>query len=71
MVTATPTAMVKMDEDSYRAKDGSFSLKREHGFTPIGNPLNGQWVLRGANGEFLDFNQYRNDLAERHSLNLP
>jgi hypothetical protein len=41
-----------------------FTLARENGETPNGNPLNGRWVLRDANGTMLGFEQYRNDLME-------
>ncbi len=44
-------------------------LKREEGKTPNGNPMNNRWVLR-SNGELIDFDKCRNDIAERHSLRL-
>lgn len=48
-----------------------YVLKREHkGLTPNGNPLHGQWVLRNKMGDFLDIDTYRNDIAERHGLEL-
>lgn len=43
-------------------------LKSKHG-----NPLAGKWILREGI-EFIriiDFDQYSNDLAERHNLQLP
>jgi hypothetical protein len=48
---------------------GSLELRREGGKTPNGNPMNNRWVLR-SNGEFIDFDIYRNDIVERHSLRL-
>lgn len=45
-----------------------YTLKREYGKTPNGNDLNGRWVLRNPHGVFIDFDQYRNDLIERHKL---
>lgn len=45
------------------------SLQREHGQTPNGNSLSGRWVLRN-HGAFVDFDQYRNDLAERHNFEV-
>lgn len=45
-------------------------MKREYGVTPNGNPLNGRWVLRDKEGKWLDFNQYRSDLAEHNNLNF-
>lgn len=47
-----------------------FTLAREHGKTPNGNELNGRWVLRDAKGEWVDFDQYRHDLAARYDLEL-
>lgn len=50
--------------------DGSkYTMCREYGETPNGNPLHGEWVLR-CNGEFVDFDKYRYDLAERNGLEL-
>lgn len=57
----------RVAEDVFRAPDGR-SIQREAGLAPNGNPLNGRWVLRSAEGEFLDFDQYRHDLAERNDL---
>ena len=47
----------------------NMTLEREYGKTPNGNPMNGKWVLR-RNGEMIDFNQYRNDIAEHWNLEL-
>ena len=44
-------------------------MQREHdGTTPAGNPIGGRWVLRDADGVWIDLDQYRTDLAERNSL---
>ena len=43
-------------------------MQREYGETSVGNPLNGQWVLRSKEGEFIDFDQYRFDLMERNNI---
>jgi hypothetical protein len=53
----------------YRSKTG-YVLRRENGVTPNGNPIADRWVLRDGNGQMLDFDQYRNDLAERNNLYL-
>lgn len=45
-------------------------MQREYGKTPNGNDIDGRWVLRGADGEMIDFDQYRNDIADRYNLNL-
>jgi hypothetical protein len=47
-----------------------YTLRREYGKTPNGNDLNGSWVLRNPCGGFIDFDQYRNDLIERHKLTI-
>lgn len=57
----------QVNDSLFRADDGS-RMEREYGETPNGNPLGGRWVLRSADGEFLDFNQYRHDLAEHNGL---
>lgn len=57
------------DDERYESRDGVMVIAREYGETPNGNPLNGRWVLR-RNGEFVDFDKYRNDLAEHNNLEL-
>ena len=47
-----------------------FVMKRENGYTPNGNKLDGRWVLRNRKGEWIDFDKYRNELAERNGLQL-
>jgi hypothetical protein len=40
--------------------------KREYGNHPeSGMPLRGNWVVRAANGHFVDSDRYRNDLKTR------
>ena len=56
--------------ERYETDDEIHVVKREHGLTPNGNPLNGKWVYR-KNGEFIDYDQYRNDLFERLNLFYP
>jgi hypothetical protein len=68
-VNVESTALFHISDDEYRGEDGT-TLKREYGETPNGNPLNGRWVLRGPDGERIDFDQYRHDLASRYRLNL-
>ena len=57
------------DEDVYVSEDG-FRMAREQGLTPNGNPIGGRWVLRGPQGEWIDVDQYRHDLAPRHGFDL-
>lgn len=57
------------DDEKYASKEG-WILQREHGETPNGNDLNGQWVLRSPEGEMIDFNRYRNDMAGLHNFEL-
>ncbi len=60
--------------EEYRAEPNdegkSWSLKREYGKTPNGNPINGFWVLRDPDGKFIDYDQSRNDLEFRRNLKL-
>ncbi|MFN9474652.1 MAG: hypothetical protein ACK59X_24910 [Acidovorax sp.] len=51
----------------YLGSDGS-TARRETGSTPNGNPIAQRWVLRDANGVWIDFDQYRHDLFERHGF---
>ncbi len=53
----------------YHGSDGC-TLQREYGSTPNGNAMAGRWVLRDTNGTMIDFDQYRNDIAERNNLEL-
>lgn len=57
------------DNALYTGPDNQ-TIGREYGKTPNGNGLNGAWVLRGGNGEWLDFDRYINDLAERNDIKL-
>ena len=50
------------------SSDCGMLMQREYGETSVGNPLNGQWVLRSKEGEFIDFDQYRFDLMERNNI---
>lgn len=43
-------------------------MQREYGLTPNGNHLGGKWVLRGPEGQFIDFDKYRSDLMERNGF---
>jgi hypothetical protein len=66
-MSAAKITLIKIDEASFLASDGRV-MKRENGETPNGNPLGGRWVLRSPQGEFIDFDQYLHDLAERNDL---
>lgn len=48
----------------------NYELKREQGQTPNGNSMNNRWVLRDENGHLIDYDKYRNDIAERNNLQL-
>jgi hypothetical protein len=60
----------KATNEHYISKDKEFVIRRENGKTPNGNLLNNKWVLRNKDGKFIDFDQYRNDLAERNNMKL-
>lgn len=57
--------MRQTSEDNY-ISDSLHTMQREYGFTPNGNHIGGRWVLRGPDGEWIDFDQYRNDLLIRN-----
>ncbi len=57
----------QISTDEYRSV--GISLKREYGLTPNGNKLYGRWVFR-EDGCFVDYNQYRNDLIDKHNLKI-
>lgn len=56
-------------EEEYLSWDGQ-RISREYGTTPNGNDLAGKWVLRDAQGTFVDFDKYVIDLAERNNISL-
>lgn len=58
---------ITVPDTEYRSKDG-FTMRRENGKTPNGNPIQWKWVLRDKNGQWIDFDQYRSDLAERNGF---
>jgi hypothetical protein len=55
--------------ERYKSAEGH-TMQREQGETPNGNPIGGYWVLRSPSGSWIDYDQYRNDLAERHGCKL-
>lgn len=46
-------------------------LRRENYTSDNGNEYVGIWVLRNPDGEVIDFDTYRIDIAERNGLELP
>ncbi|MCK6433163.1 MAG: hypothetical protein L6Q68_09035 [Aquabacterium sp.] len=65
--TVADNVMVEVEPDVYRAANG-FSARRENGLTPEGNTVAQRWVLRDADGAWVDFNQHRHDLFEHNGL---
>lgn len=59
----------EIDTSQYISYDG-YSMQREYGETPNGNPMGGRWVFRGKHKELIDFDQYRHDLASRNDIKL-
>lgn len=43
-----------------------YTARREEGLTPNGNEIGGRWVVRDRDGNFVDVDKYRNDLASRY-----
>lgn len=54
----------------YSSPTGLTVARERDTLTPNGNPMAGRWALRDSAGVLVDFDQYRNDLAERNSLRL-
>ncbi len=65
-----PTRKLKKYDDHKFASDDGWMMRREWGETPNSNPVGGRWVLRNEKGEWIDFDQYSNDLAERNNCEL-
>jgi len=67
------TTLTIIDRDlpteRYEGPDGITMQREYEGVTPNGNPFGGRWVLR-RDGEYVDVDQYRYDLAPRHGLEL-
>ncbi len=55
-------------EEEYRDAGKQYVVKREYGKSPNGNGFYGQWVLRHADGTYIDHDIYRTDLFERNSF---
>jgi hypothetical protein len=61
--------LTEISENEYKSQSG-YTMRREDGTTPMGNPINGRWVLRDPNGEWIGVDQYRHDLAPRHGFDI-
>lgn len=70
LLASVATTLNAVGPDDSRYEGGDYVMQREYGMTPMGNPLCGQWVLRTVDGEWLDFDAYRSDLAERYNLKV-
>lgn len=62
--------LIKITEDQLYKSDDGYVMSREYGEKPNGCLIGGNWVLRGPTGEYLDSDQYRHDLIERHNLTI-
>lgn len=62
--------MHEVEENRRYESEEGFVMQREDGFTPNGNPFADRWVLRGPQGKYVDHDQYRTDLADRHDISL-
>lgn len=56
--------------ERYQSADGCTLARESDSLTPNGNPMNGRWAFRDQGGNLVDFDRYRNDLAERNDLKL-
>lgn len=57
-----------LSEPEHYTFQNGMTMRREQGTTPNGNPIAGRWVLRAADGTWMDCDQYRYDLAQRNAL---
>ena len=55
-------------EEVLLSECGEYTAHREFGLTPNGNAMNGRWALRDDRDQLVDFDKYRNDLAERNNI---
>lgn len=71
-VKIVTTAILHYDapRERYLSSDGLSVARERDTLTPNGNPMAGRWALRDGAGTLVDFDQYRNDLAERNSIKL-
>ena len=67
-----PNGVIQKQTDPERYLFGcGLSMQREEsGLTPQGNPVGGRWVLRSGDGDWIDHDQDRADLAQRHGLTV-
>ena len=62
--------LYETESGAYVAKGQAIRMSRFQNLkTPNGNKLNGRWGLI-KDGKLIDFDQYRNDLAERNDIKL-
>jgi len=71
--------MIKMHGKTYRLENecmtvysgSGFTMVREfHTETPNGNLMGGRWTLRNDEGDLIDFDGFRSDLAQRNGIEL-
>lgn len=61
---------LKKADGVYIFENNSFMQRESDTLTPNGCKMNGRWVYRDADKKMLGFDRYRNDLAERFSLDI-
>jgi hypothetical protein len=57
-----------LTDGKYVAPCGSTMEREPEGESPNGNRFAGRWVLRDKDGNYLDHDQYRHDMMERHGF---
>ncbi len=63
------TDLVELAADQHYESDDGHVIRREpRAVTPGGIEVHDQWVLRDAEGDFIDCDWNFNDLAERHDM---
>lgn len=71
-MTAKLDVLKEVSPDVYASEMSGRTMTRgtDKDFTANGNPLKGIWVLREKDGTFIDYHQYRNDLACQNKFTL-
>lgn len=61
--------LVEVEPEHYRSAEGHHIRREDEGLSPGGNRFGGCWVLRDRDFKYIDHDQFRHDLMERHGFN--
>ncbi len=60
--------LVEVELEHFRSAEGHHFRLEDAGFSPGGTPFGGCWVLRDKDFRYIDHDQFRHDLMERHGF---